>query len=169
MALTDAAKAVIAQRALERHERLTGTRPLFDSARTKGDYLLAEPGCEIFARDSGDVTNIRMRADGQPRGGIIVEIASGSEVTGDGEIIQRRAFRCIDYDPRVPLRRATTVLTEAQIDPSTFTAPNIARIRGLYRRMCREIGARSGVASSSEIDMVLDAARLAAIVGSRLG
>lgn len=161
--LTDAARATIEQRDKERKERINGTRPLFDAAYSHGDYRLAEPGCEVFARADGDIERIRLRHDGEPRGGIILEITSTPDA--DGEI--HRAFRCIDYDHTVPLWQATTVLTDEQVDPDTFTIPNWGRIRSLYRKMCREVGTKKGNASDRELQLVIDAARLAAIVGQR--
>jgi hypothetical protein len=167
--LTDAAKAVIEQRDRERRERYEGTRPLYDTAYTKGDYLLAEPGCEIWARTEGP--NARMTHDGEPRGGIILEITSSTEVDAEtGELVQRRSFRTFDYYCGA-LWRATTVLNEAQVDPESFEAPDWGRIRNTYRRLCHEVGKKHGKrspADTAEITMVRDAGRLAAIVGQTL-
>jgi hypothetical protein len=37
----------------------------------------------------------------------------------------------------------------------------------VYRRLCRWVGEQKGTASGFEIDLAVDAARLAAIVGQR--
>lgn len=135
-------------------------------ARTLGDMALVEPGCEVYARVDGDVADVRMRADGEARGGIVIEVTDTTIVDEDGAITQQRAFRCFDY--QIPdLAKAFTVLTEAQVDPDGFEPPRIDRIRGLYRRLCQEVGAKRGTASAFEIDLVAVAARLAAIVGQK--
>jgi hypothetical protein len=142
-------------------------RPLFDTARTLGDAAIAEPGCECWARvDGGDA---RMRFDGEPRGGIILEIVAGHPDVDEetGEVVHRRAYRLFDYDPRTPPHQRISVLTETQIDPQSFGPPNLARIRNLYRQLCRDISRRKGTATVAEIDMVHDAWRLAAIVGQQ--
>lgn len=137
---------------------------LFDTARTLGDFRLVEPGCEIWAKTEG--ADARMRFDGEPRGGIVLEITETAEPDRDtGEITPRRAFRCYDYDYRTPPHQRISVLTEAQVD--SFEPPNMVRIRSTWRRLCKEVAAKKGTAAPEEIDTVLDAARLAAIVGQR--
>lgn len=158
---TAEAQAIIDRRKREQAERFNGDRPLFDTAWTKGDFRLAEPGAEVWARTDGDITQVRMNPAGEARGGIILEVTADPDPeTGE----MRRAFRCFDYTSG-PTWRAVTVLTEAQVDPNSFSPPDWARIRGLYRRLCREVGVKRGTASCDEIDMVQDAAHLAAIIG----
>ena len=168
--LTDAAREIVEQRRREQQERIDGTRPMFDTAWTKGDYRLAEPGAEVWARTEGDLTDIRARGDMDALGGIILEITTDPDPeTGD----MRRAFRCFDYT--VPLWQAVTVLQESMVDPHSFSAPDWARIRRTYRTLCFEVGKKLGmqrksnpIASRGEIELVLTAARLAAIVGQTL-
>lgn len=169
MPFSPEAQALIDQRRQEQRDRMTGDRPLFDTAYTKGDYRLAEPGAECWAKTDGDLADIRLNAYGEARGGIILEITADPDPeTGD----MRRAFRCLDYtldDGR--LWQAITVLREHQIDPASFEAPRWDRIRTTYRRLCREVGRKlegRHLASRDEIDMVTDAARLAAILGRTL-
>jgi hypothetical protein len=165
------AQALIDQRKREARERWEGKRPLFDTAYTKGDFMLAEPGCEVWGwsaltlPEGADPSAVRMRSDGEARGGIILEITTDwDEETGE----RKRAFRTIDYDPRIPLWQATTVLQEAECDPQTFTNPDWTRIREMYRRLCREVGQQKHIASMAEIDMVTDAFHLASIIGRTL-
>lgn len=160
------AQALVERRDAERMQRWSGERPMFDTALTKGDFRLAEPGAEVWAKTDGDLADVRMNADGGPRGGIILEITTDPDVeTGD----LRRAFRCFDYT--APLWQAVTVLPEEKVDPHSFSAPDWSRIRRTYRRLCREVGKKlqgNHLASVDEIDMVRDAARLASILGQTL-
>lgn len=158
--LTDAAKELIAQRDQQRAERIAGTRPMFDTAYTLGDFRLAEPGCEVWSKTDGDLADVKMNPDGDPCGGIVLEVTTSVDDV-DGEI--RRAFRCFDYT-RTQLWRAVIVLQEHQVDPDSFSPPDWSRIRAQYRRICREIGGRRGVASRPELELMHDAHLLAAIV-----
>lgn len=168
--LTEAAQAIVDQRKREQQERIDGTRPMFDTAYTKGDFRLAEPGAECWSKTEGELRDIRSRGGDEPLGGIILEITTDPDPeTGD----MRRAFRCFDYT--APLWQAVTVLQESMIDPHSFTAPDWARLRRTYRTLCFEVGKKLGmqrksnpIASRSEIELVLTAARLAAIVGQTL-
>ena len=163
--LTPEAQAMIEQRKREQAERWDGSRALFDTAYTKGDFRLAEPGAEVWSRTTGDIGNVRMNADCEARGGIILEITANPDWE-TGEL--RRSFRCIDYtDTRYP----TITLSEEQCDPQSFSAPNWTRIRRTYRFLCMDVGkklAGNHIASLSEIDRVVDAARLASILGRTL-
>lgn len=172
MPFSPEAQRLIDQRARERMERINGTRPLFDTAYTKGDFRLAEPGAECWAWTADDVaehgldiTQLRMTAYGEARGGVIIEITSDPD-RETGEL--RRAFRCIDYTlSDKELWRAVVVLAEEQINPHSFEAPNWARIRNTYRRLCEQVGTkRQGhhEATARELEMVADAAKLAAII-----
>lgn len=155
---------VLAVALKERMAEIRDGRSLGDTALTTGDRLLAEPGCEAWAKTEGP--DGRMRWDGEARGGIILEVVRTPVVDHDtGECGYRRAFRCYDYDPRTPDHQRISTLTEAQI--AEFEPANVARLRNIYRGWCREIGKRSGIATSAEIDMCQDVARLAAIVGQR--
>ena len=164
--LTDDARKVIDQRKREARERWDGLRPIVDSrlgAQTIGDMAVVEPGCEIWARngDAEDITNMRQWQDGEAKGGIVLEVTDVVD-RETGELL--RAFRCWDYTRGIDHSYST--LTEAQVDPSTFTAPSIVRLRNQYRRICKHIAERQHTAGVFEIQMVIDAARMAAIVGS---
>ena len=160
---------VINRRKREARERWDGLRPIVDSrlgARTIGDMGLIEPGCEIWAKNSDleDITNVRQWIDGDAKGGIVLEVTDNRLVMGDGEILTCRAFRCWDYTRSI--EHAYSTLTEAQVDPSTFAAPSIVRIRNQYRRICKHVATMTSVSSARELQWVLDAARMAAIVGA---
>lgn len=148
----------------ERMAELRDGRALGDTALTTGDRLLAEPGCEAWAKvDGGDA---RMRWDGEPRGGIILEVTQSPVVDEEtGECTYLRAFRCYDYDPRVPEHQKWSTLTEAQI--AAFEPANVARLRGVYRKWAKQIAENKTTATAREIDLCQDLARLAAIVGQR--
>lgn len=174
--LSEAAKAQVEAHEQTKRDRLrAGSGALIDSrlgARTLGDFLIVEPGCEVYAR--AGTTGMMRPGDDDPgsegvqaRGGIVLDITDVTEITDDGEIIRQRAFRTFDTDPRLQLHEAFTTLTEAQVDPSRFATPEPNTIRHTYRRLCRYVADRRGVASPFEIDLVQDAARLAAIVGQR--
>lgn len=170
--LTPEAQAVIDRRKQEQHERMDGRRLLFDTAYTRGDMALAEPGCELWSRDAWDALSRgdrRLNAEGEPRGGVILDITSARDVTDDGEIIERRAFLTYDYtsDRRRP-DLAFTTLTEAQVAPDSFTAPSIPHIRQSYRRLCWWVGEQHGTASSFETGPVAHAIwRLAGLLSQR--
>lgn len=169
------ALALINQRKKEARERWDGLRPIVDSrlgARTIGDMGLVEPGCEIWAKNSDleDITNVRQWIDGDAKGGIVLEIVDFpltniDDQTGEiGEWRTTRAFRCWDYTRGI--EHAYSTLTEAQVDPSTFAAPSIVRIRNQYRRICKHVATMTSVSSARELQWVIDAARMAAIVGA---
>lgn len=164
------AEALIEQRKRERMERWQGDRPMFDTARTIGDFRLAEPGAEVWSKTDGDVANVRMNASGEPRGGIVLEVTTDYDQE-TGETL--RAFRCLDYTLGDDmLWRAESVLQEAQIDPQSFTAPDWNRVKRTYRRLCREVGKKvhgRHAATAQELDMVTNAFRLAAILRRTLG
>lgn len=164
--LSPEAQALIDQRKRERMERIQGDRPMFDTAYTIGDFRLAEPGAEVWSKtDDLDVTNVRMTADGEPRGGIILEVTIDID-RETGEAL--RAFRCFDYTlGDDSLWKAETVLQEAWVDPHSFTSPDWNRIKLTYRRLCEQVGLkRRGrhIATREELDMVTNAFRLAAIL-----
>lgn len=164
--LTDGAKKVIDQRAKEARERWDGLRPIVDSrlgARTIGDMGLIEPGCEIWAKNSDleDITNVRQWIDGDAKGGIVLEVTDIVD-RDTGEML--RAFHCWDYTRSI--EHAYSTLTEAQVDPSTFAAPSIVRIRNQYRRICKHVATMTSVSTARELQWVLDAAKMAAIVGA---
>lgn len=168
--LTDEARKIIDQRRREQLERIDGSRPMFDTAYTKGDYRLAEPGAECWSKTEGEIREIRTRGGEEPLGGIILDITADPDPdTGD----IRRAFRCFDYT--CPIWQAVTVLPESMVDPEGFSAPDWARLRRTYRTLCLEVGRKLGlqrksnpIASRSEIELVQIAARLASIIGQTL-
>jgi hypothetical protein len=162
--LSDTARAIVGAADQRSKERWNGDRPLFDTALTLGDFRIAEAGAECWARTDGDIALLRMAHDGEARGGIILDITADPDPeTGD----MRRAFRV--FDPYAPLWQAVTVLQESMIDPQSFSPPNLGRIRNAYRRLCREIGSKRGAATSTELEMVANAGRLAAILARSLG
>lgn len=140
-------------------------------ARTLGDMAIVEPGCEIWARTG---VNGSMRvgdddADGdgvQARGGVVLEVTDNVDYDREtGEIAHRRSFRVFDY--AAPSRQAYTTLTETQVDPSRFDGPNPSRLAGLVRRWCRQVGERNGILTSADAQLVVDAARLTAVLMQR--
>lgn len=167
--LTDDARKIIDQRKREARERWDGIRPIVDSrigAKTIGDMAMIEPGCEIWAKnaDIEDITNVRQWVDGDAKGGIVLEIIDATYIDAvTGEFSPLRAFRCWDYTRSI--EHAYSTLTEAQVDPSTFAAPSIVRIRNQYRRICKHVATMTSVSSARELQWVCDAARMAAIVG----
>lgn len=133
-------------------------------AHTIGDHTLAQPGCEAWAKT--DDPNARARFDGEPRGGIILEITANRVITDDGEIHDLRSYRCWDYDPRTPTHQRECWLTEQQV--AAFDPPNIARIRNQARRLHAEIGKQRGTRNTDEQRLCDIAARLDNIIGRTL-
>lgn len=159
--LSEAAQATIAEHEARRRERLAGDRPLFDTAFTIGDHRLAAPGCEAWSNPQRRA-NTGYSEEPEPAGGVILEITSAPAVTDDGEIVHRRAYRCYDYSPGLPPHRRYVTLTEDQV--AGFDAPDMARIRGLARRLAHQAKTR-GTMGPAELEAITTAARLAAIVG----
>lgn len=162
-AQVDADRAAMRARA----ERGVDHRSRF-GAYSLGDFRLVEPGVELWAHVDGPVANIRMKEDGGPIGGLVVDVLDGVEETDPetGEIELRRAFRTFDYSETV-VPKAFHVLLERQVDPDSFMPPQIGRIRAAYRRICRWVGEQRGNATALELDALGAANRLAAIVGQR--
>lgn len=157
-AAVDADRAAMRARA----ERGVDHRSRF-GARSIGDFRLVEPGCEVWGRTDGDVANIRRRED-DAIGGIVIDVLDEVTDPETGEL--GRAFHIFNYsEPVIP--KAFRFLTEAQVDPDSFAPPQLGRIRGAYRRICRWVGEQRGNAGGLEVDAVAAAARLAAIVGQR--
>lgn len=145
---------------------------------TRGDLSIIEPGCEVWARTDGDLTNVRMTADSEARGGIVLEVIDTIHVDDNGEITPVRAFRCADYTrPRfTDPRRLAILLTEAMVDPDSLMPPDTGHIRLLARRLAGWVAfksngpsivsakERSGTMEPAELDALRDAALLARIV-----
>jgi hypothetical protein len=102
------------------------------SARTNGLVAMLAPGWRVYAREDG--ADARMDADGEGRGGIIVEVTGTRTVDDDGELVDSRAFRCYDaYTGR------TVLLSEAQVDRDRIMTFDRLETWRAIAGMCREI------------------------------
>lgn len=160
--LVPAAQASIDAHDQARRDRWNGERPLFDTAFTIGDAALATPGCEAWPNPERRA-RVGDSEEPEPAGGIILEITSVPvpAVTDDGEIVQRRAYRCYDYSPGLPDHRRIVVLTEDQV--AGFDAMDISRVRALSRHLRRK-GRTRGPQTRDELDTLRDALLLASLV-----
>lgn len=169
--LTDAAKAQIKAAEDRKLAFSRGEGPATRlSARSIGDMSLIDVGCTVWAKteEGGhDLSQVRMNSDGEARGGLVVEVTDHTEVTEDGEIVKRRAFRCLDPYLGPESFRAWTLLEEANVDLAACEPPQLGRIRSMYRRACAHVGKQKGNAHADETDLVIVAARLAALVAQR--
>lgn len=140
---------------------MNADRPLFDTALTTGDHLLAEPGCRVWAKTEG--VDARMRFDGEARGGILLETTSVPEVVDveTGEMRWMRCYRLYDPSTRTPAHQRISTLTERQV--GSFEPVNISQVRGTVRRLCGEVAKQKGPMGSAELELLDVIRRLAAV------
>lgn len=92
-----------------------------EGARTIGLLAMVDVGWEIWSR-TDDPALMRLTSSGDPRGGVVVEVATRVDVDEEtGEITELRAFRTLDpYRTRPELH--WTILSEAQVNTDALAS-----------------------------------------------
>ena len=156
------AKQQMADWETRRKARARGEGPLMDSrfgVRTLGAVAEAAVGCSVW-------TDIEKRRDAHDDalGGIVLEVIDGVRRLDEetGEIILVRAFRC--FDPVARWDTAFRTVNEHLISADGVEATPPYGLAKTVRRFCQEVANGRGLLVGRDAQLVVDAARLAAIL-----
>jgi hypothetical protein len=136
----------------------------FAHARTTALTLELGVGTELWTRTADvDPLNYRQDADGNPIGGICLEVFPGAHGVDPetGEFFERPA-QYVVYDPYASPGHRIRRLDEGQLDRTAAGVPPTSRIVAVIRELARELGTTkqargtrkhgAGLLSSTEID-----------------